>query len=138
MAAKYVFDREDVHSCMLEACKEFYKNPDHDQVIENATEALLDFVREKSEHPHLSEVDELLDTVFHKEKPILAFSTKKQGHDKEVQEAMLLMMKGVLKSGMTKNNRKFFLDDHDKALNYLAMINSIANHIEKAKKMELE
>ena len=137
MAPRFIFEKEDVHPCMLNACKEFYKNPDHHEVVEAATEALLNLVREKSEHPHLSEVDEMLDTVFHKDKPVLAFSPKKQGHDKEVQEAMLLVMKGVLKTGKTKNSRKFFLADHDKSLSYLTLINSLAHHVEKARKMEL-
>lgn len=121
------------HPRIVDVCRNLYLNGHYADAVFNASKALINFVKEKSGKHDLDGVD-LMRTVFSRNNPILVFNNLNDQSDKDEQEGMMHLFEGVVLAIRNPRGHSFLYDSPERALEYICLLNLLANRLEEAKR----
>jgi uncharacterized protein (TIGR02391 family) len=126
------FDRLDLHPRIREASRDPFLRGDHWEAVFAGMHALVNYVRERSNHHDLGGV-QLMRVAFSKDDPLLAFNDLTDQADFDEQEGLMNLFAGVVLLIRNPEGRLVSKRSDRRAIEYICLLSLLAHRLEHAK-----
>ena len=125
------FDALDFHPRIADACGDLFHDGHYRNAVQDAAIALVHMVQEKS---HNNDLDgtKLMEKVFSKNSPILAFNKLEDQTDRDEQEGFMYLFKGATLGIRNPRSHALNQDGQQEALELIAFLSLLAKLVDKA------
>ena len=123
----------DLHQRIADVCKDLYQDGHYADAVFNASQALVNYVKERSGNFELDGAS-LMRTVFSKNSPSLAFNELRDQSDLDEQEGMMHLFEGAVLALRNPRGHSFRYDTPEKALEYISFLSMLAKRLTDAKR----
>lgn len=128
-----LFQGMEIHTRIIEVCKDLYKDGHYTSAVFEASKALINYVKERSGRHELDGAP-LMRTVFSKNNPVLAFNDQKDQYDLDEQEGMMHLFEGAVLAIRNPRGHTFLDDSPERALEYIGLLSFLSNRLEEARR----
>lgn len=127
------FDRLNFHPRIQDVARERFMNGLHWDAVFAASKALINFIKEKSGRDDLDGVP-LVQTVFSKRNPVLAFNELGNQTELDEQEGMMHLFEGVVLAIRNQGGHAFPEGTEQRAIEYISLISLLAYRVQESKR----
>lgn len=127
------FDSLDLHPRIASTCERLFYGNHYREAVLNASIALINMVKEKSNEHHISSETSLMEKVFSAKNPILSFNELKNKSDQDEQEGFMYLFKGATLGIRNPRSHALNPDDQQEALEFITFLSLLAKLVDKAK-----
>jgi uncharacterized protein (TIGR02391 family) len=131
---KTAFEGLDLHPRISAVCAELYRDGHYRNAVQDASIALINFVKEKSRRHDLDGAG-LMTTVFSKKNPTLAFNDLKDQTEEDEQEGMMHLFVGAVLALRNPRSHALMVDTAEQALEYIAFLSLLAKRVDQARRV---
>lgn len=125
------FDRLNLHPRIREVSRDLFMDGHHWEAEFAASKALLNYIKERSGRHDLDGVL-LVQTVFSKNNPILAFNDLGDKTDFDEQEGMMYLFKGAVLAMRNPGGHSFPEGTEQRAIEYISLLSLLAYRVQEA------
>jgi uncharacterized protein (TIGR02391 family) len=129
------FDRLNLHPRILDVSRDLFLDGHHWEAVFAAAKALVNYVKERS-GCHDRDGVSLMQTVFSRKNPLLAFNDLNDQTDVDEQEGMMHLFEGAVLGIRNPGGHTFPEGPEQRAVEYISLLSLLAYRVQEATKLK--